>query len=95
MVKLFDADNCSAPWELVAAHERPFLALPDDQLTFLTLVTLNAGGLCGRLRGQDVALLVQFESRFTFGIVTAPEERPEPAVLMYHRLAAFGTFMFA
>lgn len=95
MVKLFDADDGPALWEPVAAHEGTFLALPDYQFATLALVALNAGRLCGRFRGQDVAFLVQFESRFTFGIVTASEERPEPAVLMHHRLAALGTFMLA
>ena len=95
MVKLFDADNGPALREPVAAHERPFLALPDYQFAAFALVALNAGGLCGRFRGQDIAFLVQFEGCFTFGIIAAPEERAEPAVLIHHRLAALGTFMFA
>jgi len=58
MVKLFGADDGPALREFVAAHEGAFLALPDYKLAALALIALNAGGLCGRFRGQDVAFLV-------------------------------------
>ena len=95
MIKLFDTYYSPAPGEPAAAHEGAFFALPDDQLAAFAFVALNTGRLCGRLRRQHIAFLVQLESGFTFGIVAASKERPEPAVLMHHRLAALRTFMLA
>ena len=60
MVKLFDADNGSAFREPVAAHEGAFLTLPDDQLAGFAFMAFNAGRFGGRLRGQNIAFLVQF-----------------------------------
>ena len=58
MIELFYADNGPALGEPAAAHEGAFLALPDDQLAAFAFVALNAGRLCGRFRGQDVAFFV-------------------------------------
>ena len=95
MVQLFNTDNSSALWKPAAAHKGTFFALSDYQLTFLALIALYAGGLGGRFRRQDVALLVQLKSCFAVRIFTASQERAESTVFMQHRLAALGAFMFA
>jgi hypothetical protein len=71
VIQLFDAHDGSASREAAAAHERTFLALPDDQLALFALVTLQAGRLGGRFRRQNVALLIQLEGCFAVRIVTA------------------------
>ena len=94
MVQLLDTDNGSALRKPAATHKGAFFTLPDYQFTFFAFMALYAGGLGGWLRRKDIAFLVQSQSGLAVRILTASEERAEPTVFMYHRLAALGTFMF-
>ncbi len=93
MVQLFNADNSSALWELVAAQEGAFFALPDYQLAAFAVVALYPRRFSRWFWRQRITLLVHFRSSFAVRIAAASQERPESAVFMYHRLAARGAFM--
>ncbi len=43
VIKMFVADNGPAFWKSRAAQERPFFALPDEQVALFAFVTLDAG----------------------------------------------------
>ena len=91
---MLDTDNRPALRESVAAHEGAFFALSYHQFAFFALVTLDAGGFGRGLGRQDVALLVQLERCFAFGIVAASKEGAKSAVLVYHWFAALFGFSF-
>lgn len=95
MVELFIADDGPALGESAAAQEGAFFALPDDKLALFALVALYSGRLGGRLRGQDVALLVELQGGLAGGVVAASEEGSEAAASEYHGLSADGAFMVA
>lgn len=71
MIELFDTDDGSALGKTVASKERPSFALPDDKLSFFTLMTLYTRRLGRRLGGQDVAFFIELEGRLAVGIVRA------------------------
>ncbi len=88
MVKLLDADNGPALWEPAAAHEGSSFTLPDNEVTFFALMTVNFGRFRRRFGRQDVAVFIDIEDGPAIGISAATEERAESAVLIHHRLAA-------
>jgi len=95
IIEFFEADDCSASWEPVAAEEGAFFALSDDEQTFFALIAFYACGLWRRFWREEIAFFVEFYDSFAVGIIGAAEELSETAVSINKRFAAYRAFVFA